>query len=70
MMEMTSAVDIDNHCQSTSVVSESMQCGFPNDIQTYLECQDSSCYGNGDDLFFSELNSFGPPVFQCDQLNT
>ncbi|KAG4204567.1 hypothetical protein ERO13_A04G052600v2 [Gossypium hirsutum] len=67
MMEMTSAAT--DHRQSTSMISEPVRCGFPEDIQTYFECQDSSCYGNGDDLIFGELNSFGPSMFQCDQLD-
>ncbi|KAG8501204.1 hypothetical protein CXB51_003329 [Gossypium anomalum] len=67
MMEMTSAAT--DHRQSTSMISEPVRCDFPEDIQTYFECQDSSCYGNGDDLIFGELNSFGPSMFQCDQLD-
>ncbi|XVE71693.1 hypothetical protein DITRI_Ditri10aG0172000 [Diplodiscus trichospermus] len=63
MMEMTSAAD---HCQSTPPVSEPVQCSFPEDIQTYFECQDSSSYGDGDDILFGELNSLMPPMFQCD----
>ncbi|KAK8595772.1 hypothetical protein V6N13_000461 [Hibiscus sabdariffa] len=69
MMEMTSAVVINDHCQSTPTISESVQCGFPGDIRTYFECQDSNCYENGEDLFFGELNSFEPPMFQCNQLD-
>ncbi|MFQ6669731.1 hypothetical protein Gotur_034858 [Gossypium turneri] len=67
MMEMTSAAT--DHRQSTPMISEPVRCGFPEDIQPYFECQDSSCYGNGDDLIFGELNSFGPSMFQCDQLD-
>ncbi|GMI97572.1 ARIA-interacting double AP2 domain protein, WRINKLED 3 [Hibiscus trionum] len=69
MMEMTSAAATDDHCQSIPTVSEPVQCDFPADIHTYFESQDSGCYGNGDDLLFGELNSFGPPMFQCDQLD-
>ncbi|KAL4282579.1 hypothetical protein GQ457_16G005180 [Hibiscus cannabinus] len=69
MMEMTSAAATDDHCRSTPTVPEPVQCGFPGDIQTYFECEDSSCYENGEDLLFGELNSFGPPMFQCDQLD-
>ncbi|XP_022756513.1 AP2-like ethylene-responsive transcription factor At1g16060 [Durio zibethinus] len=64
MMEMTSAED---HCQLTPLVSEPMQCSFPEDIQTYFECQYSSSYVEaGADIIFGELNSFIPPMFQCD----
>ncbi|XVF34341.1 hypothetical protein REPUB_Repub18cG0051400 [Reevesia pubescens] len=63
MMEMTSAAD---HYQLTPSVSEPVQCNFSEDVQTYFECQDSSKYGDGDDIIFGELNSFIPPMFQCD----
>ncbi|KAK9932099.1 hypothetical protein M0R45_019349 [Rubus argutus] len=42
------------------------QCMFPDDIQTYFDCQDSTSYGEVDDAMFSELNSFIPSMFQCD----
>ncbi|OMO68966.1 hypothetical protein CCACVL1_19735 [Corchorus capsularis] len=64
MMEMTSAAD---HCQLAPPVSDPVQCSFPEDIQTYFGCQDSSSYGDhGEDIIFGELNSFMPPMFQCD----
>ncbi|XWS70880.1 hypothetical protein CRYUN_Cryun03dG0087000 [Craigia yunnanensis] len=63
MMEMTSAVE---HCQLTLTVSEQVQCSFLEDIQTCFECQDPSSYGDDDDIIFGELNSFMPPMFQCD----
>ncbi|XP_034700371.1 AP2-like ethylene-responsive transcription factor At1g16060 [Vitis riparia] len=62
MMEMTTAAD---HL-STPPESELPRCSFPDDIQTYFECQDSGSYEEGDDVIFSELNSFIPPMFQCD----
>lgn len=74
MMEMTSSSEADNHhCSSLTPSTESsdpFQCSFPEDIQTYFGgCQDSSNFGEGDDdddVFFRELNSFVPPMFQCD----
>ncbi|XP_024930466.3 AP2-like ethylene-responsive transcription factor At1g16060 [Ziziphus jujuba] len=63
MMEMTSAVD----SQVSPPESDPPQCTFPDDIQTYFDCQDSSSYGDhGDDIIFGELNSLMPPMFQCD----
>lgn len=62
MMEMTTAAD---H-PSTPPESDLPRCSFPDDIQTYFECQDSGSYEEGDDVIFSELNSFMPPMFQCD----
>ncbi|KAL4281523.1 hypothetical protein GQ457_03G045220 [Hibiscus cannabinus] len=64
MMEMTSAVD---RCQSTPPMSESVQYNFPENVETYLECQDSSSLGDDvDDMIFGELNSFMAPMFPCD----
>ncbi|XWS27242.1 hypothetical protein CRYUN_Cryun26dG0097900 [Craigia yunnanensis] len=61
MMEMTSAAD---YCQLTPSVLEPVQCSFPEDIQTYFECQEASSYGDhGDDIIFG---AFMPPMFKCD----
>ncbi|XP_061355275.1 AP2-like ethylene-responsive transcription factor At1g16060 [Gastrolobium bilobum] len=64
MMEMTSAADLST---LPPPESELPPCTFPDDIQTYFECEDSNRYGEGDDdIMFSELNSFVPPMFHCD----
>ncbi|XVF88104.1 hypothetical protein PTKIN_Ptkin19aG0023200 [Pterospermum kingtungense] len=64
MMEMTTAAD---QCQPTSSLSEPglpTQCSFPQDIQTYWECQDLSSFGDHrNDIIFG---AFTPPMFQCD----
>lgn len=67
MMEMTSStMDLSEPVE----VPESeigLQCRFPDDIQTYFECEDSNSNGEGDGhIMFSELNSFVPPLFHCD----
>ncbi|KAG5149236.1 hypothetical protein JHK82_016117 [Glycine max] len=62
MMEMTSAIDL----STPPSESELPPCTFPDDIQTYFECEDSHRYGEGDDIMFSELNGFVPPMFHCD----
>ena len=62
MMEMTAAAD---H-PSTQPEPDLPRCSFPDDIQTYFECQDSGSYEEGDDVIFSELSSFIPPMFHCD----
>ncbi|KAF7806573.1 AP2-like ethylene-responsive transcription factor [Senna tora] len=44
-------------------------CRFPEDIQTYFECEDSNGdVGEGDDdgTMFSEINTFVPPLFHYD----
>ncbi|XP_024197176.1 AP2-like ethylene-responsive transcription factor At1g16060 [Rosa chinensis] len=65
MMEMTTATD---SSMTSSSLPELPQCTFPDDIQTYFDCQDSTSYGDGDgdDAMFSELNSYIPSMFQCD----
>ncbi|GKV18128.1 hypothetical protein SLEP1_g28549 [Rubroshorea leprosula] len=63
MMEMTTSA-ADGRAES-----EPVHCSFPDDIQTYFECtQDSSNFGDSDDLLFRELNSLmAPTVFhECD----
>ncbi|KAJ0031427.1 hypothetical protein Pint_14322 [Pistacia integerrima] len=68
MMEMTTTSSEADNCTSTPPLMESdpLQCSFPEDIQTYFGCQDSSSYGEGDEMLFGELNSLVPPMFQCD----
>ncbi|XP_009360021.1 AP2-like ethylene-responsive transcription factor At1g16060 [Pyrus x bretschneideri] len=61
MMEMTTATDLSSQPELSTP-----QCTFPDDIQTYFDCQESSSYAEGEDVIFSELNSFMPPMFQCD----
>ncbi|XVE89210.1 hypothetical protein DITRI_Ditri19aG0132100 [Diplodiscus trichospermus] len=39
---------------------------FPDDIQTFFECQDCSSYTEGDDIIFRDLNSFATPMFHCE----
>lgn len=62
MMEMTAVTD----CPSTPAELDAPACSFPEDVQTYFECQDSSSYGEEDDMIFGDLNSFVPQMFQCD----
>lgn len=65
MMEMTSATD-SSMTSSSPPELDLPQCMFPDDIQTYFDCQDSTSYGEVDDAMFNELNSFIPSMFQCD----
>ncbi|XP_061964048.1 AP2-like ethylene-responsive transcription factor At1g79700 [Populus nigra] len=64
MMEMTSVTDCP---QTSSSELELTPCSFPEDVQTYFECQYSSSYGDqGDDMIFGDYNSFMPPMFHSD----
>ncbi|PIA31854.1 hypothetical protein AQUCO_04800034v1 [Aquilegia coerulea] len=62
MLERTSAAD----CLSTPLESDPPKCSFPEDIQTYFGCQDSSNYTEGDDVIFGDLNSFSSEMFECE----
>lgn len=63
MLERTSAAD----CSSTPLESDPPRRSFPDDIQTYFDCHDSSNYADGDENIFGDLNSFSPStIFQCE----
>ncbi|KAJ8751023.1 hypothetical protein K2173_016204 [Erythroxylum novogranatense] len=64
MMEMTAAAD----CHTTlAELEQPPDCHFPEDIANYLECQGSSNHGEGGEhSIFGDVNSFLPPMFQCD----
>jgi AP2-like factor (ANT lineage) len=64
MLERTSASD----CPLTPPESDRdpPRRSFPDDIQTYFDCQDSSSYTDGDDIIFGDLHSFASPIFHCE----
>ncbi|XP_054807418.1 AP2-like ethylene-responsive transcription factor At1g16060 isoform X1 [Prosopis cineraria] len=63
MMEMTSSEDL----SVPPAAKVPLQCRFPDDIQTYFECEDFNSNGEGDDhIMFSELNSYVPPLLYGD----
>ncbi|KDP41940.1 hypothetical protein JCGZ_26958 [Jatropha curcas] len=66
MLERTSAGD----CPLTPPESEPRtppSRSFPDDIQTYFECEDSGSFAiSDDDIIFGDLNTFASPIFdQC-----
>ncbi|OMO73902.1 hypothetical protein COLO4_26786 [Corchorus olitorius] len=61
MLERTSVVDSPSPPPEPDVRRRS----FPDDIQTYFDCQDSSSYTETDDIF-GDLNSFATPMFHCE----
>ncbi|KAL3599532.1 hypothetical protein D5086_007450 [Populus alba] len=64
MLERTSA----SECPLTPPESDRdpPRRSFPDDIQTYFDCQDSSSYTDGDDIIFGDLHSFASPIFHCE----
>lgn len=44
----------------------SSRCSFPDDIQTYFECNDDGSFVEGDDTIFGEINAFEAPIFPCE----
>lgn len=72
MMEMTSAADLSVAPLLPAEESRSPPCSFPDDIQTFFECEDSNEYGGHGDhgTMFNELSSLVPPVFHYDDFET
>ncbi|KAK3011863.1 hypothetical protein RJ639_010524 [Escallonia herrerae] len=63
MLERTSAAD----CPLTPPEeSGTRRRSFPDDIQTFFDCHDSSSYAEGDDIIFGDLNSYASPMFECE----
>lgn len=60
MLERSSAVDY----PSTPTESDPPRFSFPEEIQTYFECQDSDSFVEGNDVIFCDLNTFASPMFQ------
>ncbi|KAG6669617.1 hypothetical protein CIPAW_01G256800 [Carya illinoinensis] len=47
--------------------SDQPRRSFPDDIQTYFDCQDSGSYADGDDhIIFGDLNSIASPIFDVE----
>ncbi|KAL5554684.1 hypothetical protein UlMin_042085 [Ulmus minor] len=66
MLERTSSAD----CLSPPSEAGPPRRSFPEDIQTYFDCQESSSYTEGDDILFGDLgNTFASPIFQCEELD-
>ncbi|PSR96820.1 AP2-like ethylene-responsive transcription factor [Actinidia chinensis var. chinensis] len=59
MLEWTSA-----DCQSPPTESEPPRSSFPDDIQTFFDCQDSGGFTECDDITFGDLSSFASHMFQ------
>ncbi|KAI3929756.1 hypothetical protein MKX01_025924 [Papaver californicum] len=66
MLERTSSEEMTEECPLTPAESGPPRCSFPDDIQTYFECQDSGSYVEGDDIIFGDLNSSFSPIFDCE----
>lgn len=64
MLERTSVLN----SPPTPQESEPPRRSFPDDIQTYFDCQDDSgSYVEGDDIIFGDLNSIASPInFHCE----
>ncbi|XP_048233542.1 AP2-like ethylene-responsive transcription factor At1g16060 [Ricinus communis] len=62
MLERTSA----NDCPMTPPESEPPRRSFPDDIQTFFDCQDTGSFTEGDDIIFGELDAFASPIFHCE----
>ncbi|KAK9054623.1 hypothetical protein SSX86_025702 [Deinandra increscens subsp. villosa] len=61
MLERTSVAD----SPSPPPESDLPRRNFPDDIQTYFDCNESNSYAEGEDNIFADLNSYDAPMFQC-----
>lgn len=63
MLERTSVLN----SPSTPQESDTPRRSFPDDIQTYFDCQDDSgSYVESDDIIFGDLNLIASPIFHCE----
>ncbi|CAI0420956.1 unnamed protein product [Linum tenue] len=62
MLERSSTNSTADDCQYSTPPRDR---SFPEDIQTYFDCQDSGGI-EGDELLFGDLNSFASPIFHCE----
>ncbi|KAK4350164.1 hypothetical protein RND71_029477 [Anisodus tanguticus] len=62
MLERTSAA----HCPETPSEPDRPRRSFPDDIQTYFDCQESSGFVEDHDIIFGDLDSLALPIFQCE----
>ncbi|XP_009615687.1 AP2-like ethylene-responsive transcription factor At1g16060 [Nicotiana tomentosiformis] len=63
MLERTSAAN----CPETPPEPDRPRRSFPDDIQTYFDCQESSSFIEEHDVIFGDLGSFASPnMFQCE----
>lgn len=65
MLERTSEVD----CPGTPPEPDRPRRSFPDDIQTYFDCQESSSFIEEHDIIFGDLDSLTLPMFQCELIN-
>lgn len=68
MLEGTSVVDSSPPTSQES--DHPPRRSFPDDIQTYFDCQDSgNLYAESEDIIFGDLNSIASvPIFDCEHL--
>ncbi|XP_060205297.1 AP2-like ethylene-responsive transcription factor At1g16060 [Lycium barbarum] len=62
MLERTSVAD----SPQTPAEPDRPRRSFPDDIQTYFDCQESSSFVEEYDVIFGDLDSFALPMFQCE----
>nr|WAK85946.1 transcription factor AP6 [Nothapodytes nimmoniana] len=59
MMEITSTADEDSLSSMVPPTTDPPQgTSFPDDVQTYFQCQDLNSFAFADDILFSDFNSF------------
>lgn len=63
MLERTSTA---SDYSSTPSDADLPRRSFPDDIQTYFDSHEPSCYAEGDDIIFGDLNTLASPIFHSE----
>ena len=67
MLERTSTVDCPLTPPDRIAVEKTTSRSFPDDVQTFFECQELNSYGESDDIIFGDLKfSFSSAMFHCE----
>ncbi|XP_073003504.1 AP2-like ethylene-responsive transcription factor At1g79700 [Typha latifolia] len=66
MLERTSEASSSSSAPPPNCESRPSHCSFPDDIQTYFECEDAANCADGEDAIFGDLNAFVSSIFQCE----
>lgn len=61
-----SASSADHYPATATTESNPPRRTFPEDIQTFFDCQDSGSYTETDDIIFGDLSSIAAPIFHCE----
>jgi AP2-like factor, ANT lineage len=65
-VDTTTTSESSNNSSAQNSMDKPSACSFPDDVQTYFECLDSTDGFDFDDSVFRELEEFSSSIFQFD----